>query len=437
VTLPVTRGMLTLDPVRRARRPRMPARALLASVLMATLALLTGAAYVQRAEAARPVSDYPFLRGGEWARGPNLTDAQGRFQPRQEHAAVELDDFVYLIGGFVPIQPPPAPTDDEPEPFPFAGTGDVLVYTPLGHPSAPAAQEGRWTTLSPASAFPRPMMHHIVAVSHRREIWTFGGHAGPFTPTGLVFRFTPTTAGSPEGMWSQVRVSDGKACGQGDRCLRLPAHRAAGAAVSVGRRVYLIGGVVHSMHGPDPVNQSIRTTRSVLYLDTTKFPLRWRTAPGLRVPREHFNAAFVNARIWVFQGRNETSTHLRAVESWAPGQRRWRREQPAPVGASANILAAVGRCVYSFGGEFIASNVSGTLTASQVFDVRRRSWSRLQTTIRTTPLNATGADSKHGTYGVAFVENGARKIMAPGGAATAWFDPMSKVHVFTAPARCH
>jgi hypothetical protein len=437
VTLPSTRGMLTLDPVRRGRRPRMTARELLASVLMATLALLMGAACLQPAEAARPVTDYPLIRGGEWVRGPNLTDAQGRFQPRQEHAAVNLNDFVYLIGGFVPIQPPPAPTSDEPEPFPFEGTGDVLVYTPLGHPSAPAGQQGRWTTLSPASAFPRPMMHHIVAVSHRREIWTFGGHAGPFKPTRLVFRFTPATPGSPEGTWSQVRVSDGKPCGQGDRCLRLPAARAAGAAVSVGRRVYLIGGVVPSRRSPDRVNRSIRTTRSVRYLDTTKFPLTWRTAHRLRVPREHFNAALVNRRIWVFQGRNEASTHLRAVESWAPGQRRWRREQPAPVGASANILAAVGSCVYSFGGEFIASNVSGTLTASQVFDVRRRSWSRLKTTIRTTPLDATGADGKHGTYGVAFVENGTRKIMAPGGAATAWFDPMSKVHVFTAPARCH
>jgi hypothetical protein len=437
VTLPATRGMHTLDPVHRGRRRVMTARELLVSILMATLPLLLGAACLQRAEAARPVTDYPLVRGGEWVRGPNLTDAQGRLQPRQEHAAVEFDDFVYLIGGFVPIQPPPTPTSDEPEPFPFEGTGDVLVYTPLGHPSAPAGQEGRWTTLSPASAFPRPMMHHIIAVSHRREIWTFGGHAGPFKPTRLVFRFTPATPGSPEGTWSQVRVSDGKPCGQGDRCLTLPAARAAGAAVSVGRRVYLIGGVVPSRRSPDPVNRSIRTTRSVLYLDTTKFPLTWRTAPRLRVPREHFNAALVNGRIWVLQGRNEASTHLRAVESWAPGQRRWRREQPAPVGASANTLAAVGRCVYSFGGEFIPSNVSGTLTASQVLDVRRRSWSRLQTTIRTTPLDATGADAKHGTYGVAFVENGTRKIMAPGGAATAWFDPMSKVHVFTPPARCH
>ena len=98
-------------------------------------------------------------------------------------------------------------------------------------------------------------------------------------------------------------------------------------------------------------------------------------------------------RIWVFQGRNEVSTHLRGVESMRPDSGGWRREQDAPVGASANILAAVGRRVYSFGGEFIASNITGTLQASQVFDVRTRSWSRLATTVTTAPLDATGADA--------------------------------------------
>jgi hypothetical protein len=93
----------------------------------------------------------------------------------------------------------------------------------------------------------------------------------------------------------------------------------------------------------------------------------------------------------------------------------------------------VGRRVYSFGGEFIASNITGTLQASQVFDVSTRSWSRLATTVATAPLDATGADAKHGTYGVTIVEDGVRKIMAPGGAATAWFDPISKVHIFIPP----
>ena len=386
------------------------------------LAVLAGGLVASLAVAQR-VSSYPTITGGTWVRGPNLEDGQGRPQPRQEHAAVPLNGFVYLIGGFVPIQPPPTPTENEPEPFPFRGTGDVLVYTPRGHPAAPDAQEGSWRSLPQSSSFPEPEMHHIIAVRHRGRIWTFGGHDGAFEPTRRIFVFTPTRRGSPEGTWRKLP-------------LRLPAARAAGAAVSLGTRIYVLGGVVPWRRSPDPVNKSIRTTSSVLFLDTARSPLRWRRAPALRQRREHFNAVVARGRIWVFHGRNEVSTHMRGVESWAPGERRWRREQPAPVGTSANILGAVRGCVYSFGGEFIASNVTGTLRASQVFNLRSRSWSRLRTTVRTTPLDASGADAKHGTYGVVYAEDGVTKIMAPGGAATAWFDPMSKVHVFTPPASC-
>jgi hypothetical protein len=380
-----------------------------------------------------PVASYPVLKGGTWTRGPNLKDAQGRPQARQEHAAVVLNGFVYLIGGFVPIQPPPAASENEPEPFPFHGTGEVLVYTPRGHPADPPAVAGEWVSLPAGSSFPNPDMHHIIAVAHQGKIWAFGGHAGPFAPTDGVFVFTPQSATSPAGAWQQVRASDGAPCGQGDQCLELPSPRAAGAAVSVGNRIYVMGGVVPFQDSPDPVNRSIRTTNSVVFLDTTVLPLQWREAPSLRDSREHFNAVVASDRIWVFQGRSETSTHMRAVESMRPDEG-WRAEQDAPVGASANILAAVGNRVFSFGGEFIASNVTGTLRASQVFDLRTRSWSRLETTVQTTPLDATGADAKHGTYGVTIVEDGVAKILAAGGAATAWFDPVSKVHVFTPPS---
>lgn len=378
-----------------------------------------------------PVSSYPVVTGGTWTRGANLKDGAGNFQARQEHAAAVLNGFVYLIGGFVPIQPPPAPTEDNPEPFPFEGTGEILVYTPQGMTADPPAVPGAWVSLPEESSFPHPAMHHIVAVSHQGKIWALGGHAGPFAPTGGVEVFTPESETSPVGTWSQVRVSDGGPCGAGDECLGLPAPRSAGAGVSVGNRIYLMGGVVPFEDSPDAVNQSIRTTSSVIYLDTTVFPLRWVEAPPLHESREHFNAVVVDGRIWVFQGRSETSTHMRGVESMRPDHGGWRKEQEAPVGASANVLAAVGKRVFSFGGEFIASNITGTLHASQVFDVSTRSWSRLATTVETAPLDATGADAKHGTYGVTIVENGVAKIMAPGGAATAWFDPMSKVHVFT------
>ena len=378
-----------------------------------------------------PVASYPVTRGGTWTRGANLKDAQGRFQARQEHAAAVLNGFVYLIGGFVPIQPPPVATENDPEPFPFEGTGEILVYTPRGMAADPPAVAGEWVSLPADSSFPRPAMHHIVAVSHQGKIFALGGHAGPFAPTDGVFVFTPDSPTSPTGTWTPIRVSDGAPCGAGDECLRLPSPRSAGAAVSVGSRIFLIGGVVPFAGSPDPVNQSIRTTDSVISLDTSAFPLRWVDEPSLKESREHFNAVVVDDRIWVFQGRSEASTHMRSVESLRPGRGGWRKEQDAPVGASANVLAAVGSRVFSFGGEFIASNITGTLTASQVFDVRTRSWSRLETTVATAPLDATGADNKHGTYGVTIVEEGTAKILAPGGASTAWFDPMSKVHVFT------
>ena len=431
----------------RFGRSRRVAWGLLVALGTGALGLSLGlflrvAAGVDPSSSGRPVPDigdvasYPKISGGRWVRGPNLTDAEGHPQPRQEHAAVELNGFVYLIGGFVPIQPPPQPTENEPEPFPFEGTGEVLVYTPLGHPAAPADREGEWEALPQASSFPVPDMHHIVAVEHQGKIWAFGGHAGPFAPTRKVFVFSPNDPDSPEGTWSQVRVEDGTTCSVQAECLELPEARAAGAAVSVGDRIYLMGGVVPYRNSPDPVNASIRTTRSVIVLDTDSSPLRWRRGPLLHRPREHFNAVVGAGRIWVFHGRNEFSTHMRSVESWAPGAHGWRREQDAPVGTSANILAAVGQCVYSFGGEFIASNVTGTLIASQVFHVPSRSWRVLESTVQTEPLDATGATSKHGTYGVRFTEDGTTKIMAPGGAATAWFDPMSKVHVFNPPGGC-
>ena len=403
-------------------------RAVLA-VAVALLAVLSATGIAQSA----PVSSYPTVKGGVWTRGPNLKDGSGNFQPRQEHAAVELNGFVYLIGGFVPQ--PVRPNENEPEPFPFAGTGQVQVYTPRGHRTARARQEGRWRVLPRRSGFPRPTRHHINAVVHQGRIWTLGGHAGEFVPTRDIFVFTPRSRRSPRGRWSRVRTANGRACTRSAECLRLPGARAAGAVLSVGTRIYLLGGVEPNPGSPDPVNASIRTTSSVLVLDTSKFPLKWENAPAMRESREHFNTVSAGGRIWVFNGRNEVSTHLPSVESWAPGEPAWRAEQDAPVGTSANTLARVGDCVYSFGGEFIASNTSGTLTASQVFHLPSRSWRVLRSRVRKRPRDATGATSKHGTYGVVFREAGRTRIMAPGGAATAWFDPMSKVHVFT-PGRC-
>src|SRR5829696_3960569 len=104
-------------------------RAFIATACVVAISLPTSSRGQQGGD-DRPVASYPVVQGGTWTRGPNLKDSQGRPQARQEHAAAVLNGFVYLIGGFVPIQPPPPSTENEPEPFPFEGTGEVLVYTP-------------------------------------------------------------------------------------------------------------------------------------------------------------------------------------------------------------------------------------------------------------------------------------------------------------------
>lgn len=119
-----------------------------------------------------------------------------------------------------------------------------------------------------------------------------------------------------------------------------------------------------------------------------------------------------------------------------PGAWEWRREPDAPVGTSASILAAIGDCVYSFGGEFTANNVTGTVHTSQVFHLPSRNWRMLETNLHAEPLDVAGVVSKHGTYGITFEDNGQRKIIAPGGVSLAWFAPMSRVHVFTPPETC-
>lgn len=133
---------------------------------------------------------YRVIQGGQWVRIANLKDAEGRFQARQEHSAVELNGFVYLIGGFVPAVPTPKPIDEDPEPFLYRATREILAYIPAGHPASGGAAEGKWVSLDQQSWFPKENYHHIVSAAHQGKIWSIGGHDGiRFYPSDTVFVF--------------------------------------------------------------------------------------------------------------------------------------------------------------------------------------------------------------------------------------------------------
>jgi hypothetical protein len=414
------------------------ARWLKAGLLGAVAVGFVAAVHPLVAAGAERVEDYRAMQGGQWVRGPNITTPDGDPMPRQEHAVLNLEGFIYGINGLVPVRPQPEPTTDEPDPAAHEWGRATTVYVPPDHPFRHTA-EAAIIHLDGESLHPTAY-HHLIATAHKGRIWTFGGHDHEFAPTDEVYVFTPAEGGQPQGTWSGLRTDDGGPCDprnpqERDDCLSLPEPRAAGAAISVNEGIYLLGGVVYDEEPRDPINEAIRADTRVYFLDTTDYPLAWQEMPSMHHAREHFSAELVGERIYAIRGRTADDTKMRSVESWAPGEEAWRQEQDAPIGGSAGIVASVDQCIYVFGGEFTPMTQTGTLRASQVFHAPTGTWQLLQSQIADEP-DASDALALHGVYGGVFTTRASPHIFAMGGGDEAWGSPISKTHIFTPPASC-
>jgi N-acetylneuraminic acid mutarotase len=124
--------------------------------------------------------------------------------------------------------------------------------------------------------------------------------------------------------------------------------------------VYVVGGVGESGNA-----------RSMLAYDTRSG--RWRNLPGPR-PRQHLAVAATRGRIYAVAGRTTgLNTNFTLVESWAPGEKRWRREAPVPEARGGTGAAAIGSSIVSVGGEA----PGGTVGSVYAYDVVHRRWRRL------------------------------------------------------------
>lgn len=185
-----------------------------------------------------------------------------------------------------------------------------------------------------------PVNHAAAAGPYRTRAYVVGGYTALRAPSRDVFTITRGTV----------------------QRLRAPAPepRAAAGAAIVGRRLYVVGGV-------GTTGLARRTL--VLDLETE----RWSRAAG-PTPREHLAVTTDGRRIYAVGGRlRGYDTNMRLVESWAPGERRWRREPPLPQARGGTGAAVRGRWLVSVGGEA----PSGTLRRVYAFDLRARRWRRL------------------------------------------------------------
>jgi Kelch motif/Galactose oxidase, central domain len=187
---------------------------------------------------------------------------------------------------------------------------------------------------------PVPVNHAAAAGPYRGAAYVVGGYTALREPSRDVITITRGSV----------------------QRLRAPARepRAAAGAAIIGRRLYVAGGVG---------NTGLARRMLILDLETE----RWTTAPG-PTPREHLAVATDGRRVYAVGGRlRGYDTNLRLVESWAPGERRWRREPPLPQARGGTGAAVRGRWLVSVGGEA----PSGTLRRVYAFDLRARRWRRL------------------------------------------------------------
>lgn len=167
------------------------------------------------------------------------------------------------------------------------------------------------------------------------------------------------------GVGVAVAAAGGGEDGQGERWRSLrpaPLERTEVAAARVGRSIYVVGGFER---------ESSDTSAAVERYDIDRG--RWSRVRPMPVALNHATAVAHRGRLYVHGGyRDGLARPSAALLRYDPGARRWRRLRDSPTPRAAHALAAIGGRLYVAGG----ANDSGSLRSLEIFDLKRRSWSR-------------------------------------------------------------
>jgi N-acetylneuraminic acid mutarotase len=179
-----------------------------------------------------------------------------------------------------------------------------------------------------------------MAAAYRGRLYVVGGYPGFRRPLREAFVLE-------QGRWRRLP--------------RPPEGRAAAGAAFVDGKLHVVGGV-----GPSGL-----ATRTLVY-DPARG--RWSTAPAPAVLREHLAVTSLRGRVYALGGRRAGyDTNVAVVESWAPGERRWRRHPGIPHPRGGTGAAAIGGALVSVGGE----EPQGTIASVYALAAGARSWERL------------------------------------------------------------
>jgi N-acetylneuraminic acid mutarotase len=247
----------------------------------------------------------------------------------------------------------------------FAGLAPGWVPKALVYEYDPATD--KWTKKKPM-ALPS---HHVAFTEYKGKIYAFGGFVLPpkgqppaWVPIDNAFEYDPAADS-----WKVLAP--------------MPTKRGSPVAVSLGDKIYVIGGAVagpgQSAVHPARPHTSVGTVEEYDPAANT-----WRARASMPTPRNHAVGGAVNGKVYVVSGRvgaafiSGGSSNVGVTEAYDPATDSWSQGLARMANArSAGAGGVWGGRLYITGGEYQDPGMMATFRSLEAYDPVANTWQTL------------------------------------------------------------
>ncbi len=280
--------------------------------------------------------------------------------------------LAHAQGKWVKLAPFPEPAE---ELLGAAANGKLYVFCGLAPGWKPIGMVYEYDPATDKWAQKKTMpllSHHVAFTEHRGKIYAFGGFtlpaSGPpaWTPIDNAWEYDPAADS-----WKALAP--------------MPTRRGSPVAVTVGDKMYVIGG---AMTPPGSKETAVHPQRPHVSAATVEeydpASNTWRQRASMPTPRNHATAGVVNGKVYVIGGRagaafiSAGSSNVDVVEEYDPSTDTWGSARARmPSARSAMASGVHGGRIYVTGGEGQNAQMMYTFRALEAYDPAANRWSAL------------------------------------------------------------
>ena len=279
---------------------------------------------------------------------------------------------VQAQGKWVKLAPFPEPAE---EVLGAAANGKLYVFCGLAPGWKPIGMVYEYDPATDKWAKKKPMpllSHHVAFTEHAGRIYAFGGftlpESGPaaWAPIDNAWEYDPATDN-----WKALAP--------------MPTRRGSPVAVTVGDKIYVMGGATIPPGSKETAVHPQRPHISVGAVEEYDPATNtWRQRTPMPTPRNHATAGVVNGKVYVIGGRvgaafiSAGSSNVDVVEEYDPAADAWGSARARmPSARSAMASGVHGARIYVTGGEGQNAQMMYTFRALESYEPASNRWTVL------------------------------------------------------------